>query len=169
MSRADQYPWMAEKILSPADARTLAEQLKAEGKRLVTTNGSFDLLHAGHVVLLSEAKQQGDVLFVGVNTDAAIRQYKGPDRPIVPEAERIALLAALACVDFVVSIDATEAGGEIVRMIRPQVHVNGSEYGDPETWAERSVMEEVGARAYVVRRRPGLATTDILQKIRSLS
>lgn len=158
----------ALKILSPEEAARRAEELRRLGKRLVTVNGSFDLLHAGHLTILEEAKAQGDILIVGMNSDASIRQYKGPERPIISQEERARMLAALACVDHVVIVDAVEAGGEILETIRPHVHVNGSEYGDPAEWVERPVMEKYGVTAHACGRRPGLATSDLIEKIQRM-
>lgn len=166
MKSLDIYPWCRGKILSREQATARAEELRAAGKTLVTVNGAFDLLHTGHLVVLTEAKTQGDVLFVGMNTDISVKQYKGPDRPIVLETERAAMLAALSYVDYIVPIDAPEAAAEILRTVRPHMHVNGSEYGEPETWVEWPVMQEVGAKGHRVERRPGLATTDIIRKIK---
>jgi len=168
MQIVEQYPWCKGKILAREEGRQLAEKLKSEGKTLVTVNGSFDLLHPGHLLILAEAKQQGDVLFVGVNTDNSVKQYKGSERPIVPENERMAMLAALNFVDYIIPIDEPEAGKEILFDIKPQVHVNGSEYGEPDKWVEKKAVDEVGAKPYVVKRKPGLATTDIIKKIKSL-
>ncbi len=164
----ERYPWCAGKVLARAEASVKAAELRRAGKTLVTVNGSFDLLHAGHVVILTEAKAQGDVLFVGVNTDHSLQQYKGLGRPIIPETERLALLAALACTDYLVPIDAPEAGREIVRIVQPHVHVNGSEYGPKETWVEWTEMQDAGVRAHTVVRRPGLASTDIIRRIQDL-
>lgn len=160
------YP--SSKILNREDARQRADDLKRAGRRLVTVNGAFDLLHAGHVAILQEARSQGDALFVGVNSDASIRQVKGPLRPIMPETERAELLAALACVDVVVLIQDREAGRAIIELVRPTVHVNGSEYGQPDAWAEYPWMVKHGVTGYVCTRRPAYATTEIIRKIQSL-
>lgn len=156
------------KIIYREEAAARAAELRAAGKKLVTVNGSFDLLHAGHLVILEEAKGQGDVLFVGLNSDASVKQYKGPDRPIVPEAERARMLAALACVDYVTLINDPETAHVIIELVRPHVHVNGSEYGQPEQWVEYPTMCTYGVRGYVCQRRPALATTEIIAKIKSL-
>lgn len=158
----------ALKILTREAAAKRAAALRAEGKQLVTVNGSFDLLHAGHLVILETAKARGDVLFVGLNSDASVRQYKGPDRPVVREQERAALLAALGCVDVVVLLDEPEAAAAIIELVRPHVHVNGSEYGPPEQWVEYPVMQRHGVAGYVCQRQPELATTDLIQKIQRL-
>lgn len=165
-----EHHWRYEKILRAEEAANVADGLRAEGKRLVTLNGSFDLLHAGHLDMLEEAKRQGDVLFVGLNSDRSVREGKGEGRPIIPEMERAALLAALACVDYVVILDESYADVPYVllRTVRPAVHVNGSEYGEPETWIEWPTMKEVGASGHTVERRPGLATSDIVKKIKGL-
>lgn len=162
------YPWTKEKVMSREDGAKKASELKEQGKTLVTVNGSFDLLHPGHLIILTEAKKQGDILFVGMNTDFSVNRYKGPNRPIMPESERMAMLAALSCVDFIVPIDQPEAGREILLTVHPHVHVNGAEYGPAETWYEWPTVQEVGAKPYSVSRRPGLATTDIIGKIKKL-
>ncbi len=162
------YSWCAGKVLSKEEAKQKADELRTQGKKIVTVNGSFDLLHPGHLILLSEAKKQGDVLFVGINTDCSVKQYKGESRPIIPEDERIAMLGGLAAVDFIVPIPESEAGREILLTVHPNVHVNGSEYGEPETWVEWPAISEVGATPYKVTRQPNLATTDIIKKIKEL-
>lgn len=159
---------MSDKILEPHEAIKRAQELRSLGRRLVTVNGSFDLLHAGHLAILEEAKEQGDLLFVGVNSDASVRQYKGPSRPIVPEQERVRLLAGLSCVDYVVVLEAPEAGGEIIRLVRPPVHVNGAEYGPPERWVEYPVMQQYGVRGHACERKSGLSTSALIDKIRAL-
>ncbi len=156
------------KIVTADTARQRAGELRGEGKRLVTVNGTFDLLHAGHLAILEEAKAQGDALFIGLNSDVSVKQYKGPDRPVIPEAQRAAMLAALACVDVVVLLDEPEAGGAIIALVRPHVHVNGSEYGPPEEWVEYPAMVTYGVRGHSCSRRAGLATTELIRKIREL-
>lgn len=163
-----QHHWRTEKILSLEQAREKADELRAAGKRLVTINGAFDLLHAGHLDILEEAKQQGDVLVVGINSDESIRAAKGPSRPIISQAERAAMLAALACVDYVTIVDApySEMPQRLLETIRPAVHVNSIEYDEPEKWIEWPTMQKVGATGHAVERRPGLATSDIIKKIK---
>lgn len=156
------------KIITGATAAQRASALRSSGNRLITVNGAFDLLHAGHVAILEEAKAQGDVLFVGMNSDASVRYTKGPNRPIIPEGERARMLAALACVDYVVMIEEPEAGAALLSLIQPHVHVNGSEYGLPEQWVEYPAMQKYGVVGYVCTRRPSLATSDIIRNIQSL-
>src|SRR5204862_2624113 len=115
-------------LVARNDLRGLSVSLKAGGKRIVTLNGSFDLLHVGHLHILREAKRQGDVLIVGLNSDASVRGYKGPARPIIPRAERARMLLALRAVDYVHIFDEA-VPMPFLEQVKPNVHVNGSEYG----------------------------------------
>lgn len=164
----NQANWRNEKIVSLNEAEGIAAGLKKEGKKLVTVNGSFDLFHIGHLDQLEEAKKQGDVLFVGMNSDKSIKGYKGEERPFVEEEARGAILAALECVDYVIVIDekAAEVQDFLLRAVKPHVHVNGPDYGKPEDWIEYPVMQEVGAEGYVARKLNDFSTTDLIGKIR---
>ena len=166
----EQHHWRLEKIITLPEVTACATELRSEHKKLVTVNGAFDILHAGHLDFLEEAKQQGDKLFVGLNSDASVRDGKGQGRPIVPQLERAALLAALSCVDYILIIEALyrEVQNVLLRAVQPHVHVNGAEYGLPEQWIEWPVMQEVGAQGYGVQRRPGLATSEIIKRIKLL-
>src|SRR5205823_11591 len=106
----------------------LAATLRAKGKRIVTVNGSFDILHNGHLYILNEARQRGDVLIVGLNSDRSVRSYKGSDRPIVTERRRAEMLLALRMVDYVHIFDESDPIAFLAE-VNPDVHVNGSEYG----------------------------------------
>lgn len=161
------HHWRYEKIVTVEKIKAIAERLRQGDRTVVTVNGSFDLMHAGHLDMLEEAKQQGDALIVGLNSDSSVREGKGLQHPIIPQEERAALLAALACVDYVVIVEAPygEVHDILLRAVRPHVHVNGSEYGPPEQWIEWRTMQEVGAKGYMVERREGLATSDIVKKI----
>jgi len=135
---------------------------------IVTTNGSFDILHAGHLDQLEEARRQGDALFVGINTDAAIRAAKGPSRPLISEEARAAMLAALACVDHVVLMPgshAEEPMRTLLPAVQPHVHVNGPDYGEPSTWIEWPVMQMYGTRGYTITRRNDFSTSAIVRRI----
>lgn len=159
--------WPYNKILSLEEASAQVEILRSQGKKIVSMNGSFDILHAGHLYFLNEAKSQGDVLVVAVNSDASVRGAKGPQRPFISEKDRAAMVAAMECVDYVTIIDASynDLPGVFIRAIKPHIHVNGSEYGAPEGWVEWPAMQEVGAQGYQVQRQPGLATSDLIKKI----
>jgi rfaE bifunctional protein nucleotidyltransferase chain/domain len=159
--------WRVKKIVDLDGVKRVADGLREKGKKLVTVNGSFDLLHIGHLDQLEEAKKQGDILFVGVNSDKSIRGYKGSDRPFMSEEARAAMLAALECVDYVVVIDeeAPELQNVLLRAVKPDTHVNGAEYGEAEEWIEWPVMQDVGAKGYPAAKLNNLSTTDIVRKI----
>jgi D-beta-D-heptose 7-phosphate kinase/D-beta-D-heptose 1-phosphate adenosyltransferase len=152
------------RLIGRAGLAPLSQSLKAQGKRVVTINGSFDLLHAGHVHILEEAKAQGDVLIVGLNSDASVKAYKGESRPIVPEGERARMLLALRAVDFVHIFDETEPMPFLAE-IKPQVHVNGAEYG-PDC-IEAPLVKANGGRIHIVSKIPGLSTSALLARIRA--
>ncbi len=159
--------WPYNKIVTLAEAVARSESLRSEGKKIVSMNGSFDILHAGHLYFLNEAKAQGDILIVAVNSDASVRDKKGSVRPFIGEKDRAAMVAAMECVDYVTIIDASydDLPSVLIRAIKPNIHVNGSEYGAPETWVEWPAMQAVGAIGYQVARQPGLATSDLIKKI----
>ena len=132
-------------VLSVADAEALAARLRAQGKRIVLANGCFDLLHVGHIRYLSAARRLGDVLFVGINGDAAVTRLKGAGRPLVPAVERAELLAALRDVDHVVVFE-EETADRLIRAVRPDVHAKGTDYtadGVPEAATVRALGGEV--------------------------
>lgn len=150
------------------EAEQMAAQLKNQGKKIVTVNGSFDILHAGHLDQLEEAKRQGEVLFVGVNSDKSVREKKGERRPYFPEQARAAMLAAMACVDYVIVIDSpyNEVQNVLIRAIKPNIHTNGPDYGPVENWIEWPIMQEVGVKGYVMPRRNDFSTSALIDKIR---
>ncbi|MCC7044032.1 MAG: bifunctional heptose 7-phosphate kinase/heptose 1-phosphate adenyltransferase [Acidobacteria bacterium] len=142
----------------------LASRLRSEGRRVVTVNGGFDLMHAGHLYFLREARKQGDVLIVGVNSDASIRGNKGPDRPFIGEDDRARMLLALRDVDYVHIFDeATPI--EFLDIVRPAVHVNGVEYG--ADCVEAPAVRRHGGRIHLVDRLPALSTTELVRRIRA--
>jgi rfaE bifunctional protein nucleotidyltransferase chain/domain len=146
-----------------ADAGALARRLRAAGKRVVLANGCFDLLHAGHVRYLEAARRLGDVLFVGINADAAVTRLKGPGRPLMPAAERAEIVASLRCVDHVVVFDEDTAEC-LVEALRPHVHAKGTDYtaeGVPEAAAVRAAGGEVA----IVGDPKTHATRDVIARI----
>lgn len=166
-----EHHWHYEKMLTLSEASKKAKKLRSAGKKIVTVNGTFDILQAGHLDFLEEAKQQGDVLIVGINSDSSVKVWKGPQRPIVPQEQRAALLAALMCMDYVTIMGGAyndEPHGSFLPTIRPHVHVNGEEYGPIESWVEYSVMQELGILGYQVQRRPNLSTSEIIEKIKNI-
>jgi len=134
------------------------------GKRVVFTNGVFDLLHPGHVRYLQAARAEGDVLVVGINSDRSVRAIKGPERPIVPEGERAEVLAALGCVDAVVIFDEETPAG-IIRAVQPDVLVKGADWA-ADAIVGRDTVEARGGRVVRMPVEPGWSTSAILEKIR---
>lgn len=139
--------------------RQLATTLRAQRKRIVTINGAFDVMHSGHVHILTEARRQGDVLIVGLNSDRSVKSYKGPDRPIIGERQRAEMLLALRMVDYVHIFDEPDPVA-FLGEIHPDVHVNGSEYG--EDCIEAGVVRASGGRIHLVDRIQNLSTTALL-------
>lgn len=150
-----------------ADAlsRTIAEW-RRQGRRIVFTNGVFDLLHPGHVRYLRAARAQGDVLVVAVNSDRSVRANKGPSRPITPARERAELLAALSCVDAVVEFD-EDTPAEIIRRLQPDVLVKGADW-PADRIVGRDTVEARGGRVVRVPVEQGYSTSAIIERVRSL-
>lgn len=153
----------AAKLLSRPLAAERAAALRAAGARLVLANGAFDVLHVGHVRYLAAARALGDVLIVAVNSDASVRRLKGPNRPIVPEGERVELLSHLASVDIVVVFDEPTVTG-VLREIRPHVHAKGTDY-TPESVPERGVVAEWGGVTAICGDPKDHSTTDLVADI----
>jgi D-beta-D-heptose 7-phosphate kinase/D-beta-D-heptose 1-phosphate adenosyltransferase len=154
---------------APLSLKDLAVRLDAErfaGNRIVFTNGVFDILHAGHVQLLRRAKALGDVLVVGINSDASTRRLKGPTRPINHERDRLALVSALDSVDYALVFD-EDTPAETIRALRPDVHVKGGDY-TAETLPEREAVREVGARIELLSLVEGRSTTGVIDRIAAL-
>jgi len=158
---------MNEKIvLDHADLAARIKDLRAEGKEVVFTNGCFDLLHVGHVRLLRGAKAEGDVLVVGLNSDASVRELKGEGRPLQSEEERAEIIAALRFVDFVTVFTGLRCD-DTLATLRPNVHAKGTDY-TPETVPEAPTAEAIGARIAIVGDPKNHATKDIISRIRDL-
>lgn len=152
-------------VVSLADATRLVADLRRAGKRVVFTNGVFDLLHPGHLRYLTAARAEGDALIVGVNSDRSVRANKGPGRPVTREAERAEILAALDPVDAVVVFD-EETPAEIVQALQPDVLVKGADW-PPDQIVGRDTVEARGGRVVLVPVEPGYSTTGILERIKA--
>lgn len=145
----------------------LGEALRNEGRRIVFTNGHFDLLHVGHLRYLQAARTLGDVLVVGVNDDAMTTARKGPSRPILPEGERAELLAGLACVDYV-TIFHEPTAERTVRLLRPDVYVKGGDYGPGGAdLPEARIVAEFGGETIILPLEQGRSTSAIVAAIRA--
>lgn len=153
---------MQTKILSREAMMQERARLRAAGKRLVFTNGAFDILHAGHVTYLQFAREQGDALCVGLNSDASVKRYKGDKRPVNGQADRALVLAALACVDYVVIFDEDEPK-ELIGAIVPDVLVKGAD------WAHyvsgRDIVEAHGGKVVLAEMVAGRSTTNVIARI----
>lgn len=159
--------WPSEslkKVILPKDLEKKSQEIKKK-YRLVTLNGSFDLLHAGHLHILNQAKAQGDKLLVALNSDASIKQYKSEDRPIITLKYRLEMMAAIQCVDFVSWFEELNPL-KILSLIKPHVHVNGSEYG--KDCLEANLIQKQGGVLHIVNLKEGLSTSNIIGKIKAV-
>jgi D-beta-D-heptose 7-phosphate kinase/D-beta-D-heptose 1-phosphate adenosyltransferase len=150
-------------VLSDAELTAFVDGARAAGKRLVFTNGVFDILHPGHVRYLQAARRHGDVLIVGLNSDASVRRNKGPSRPINPEDERAEVLAALACVDAVSIFDDDTPAG-IIRRVQPDVLVKGADWPADQI-VGRDTVEAGGGRVVLEPVETGYSTSAIIAKV----
>ena len=157
---------MASGVFTLAELIVRFGRTKRNGKRVVFTNGCFDLLHPGHIHSLEAARAMGDYLIVGINSDESVRILKGPDRPVMPEAERAEILANLECVDGVVIFDELSPQNVIAALL-PDVLVKGSDWPGNQI-VGREEVEAAGGRVVLIDNVPGYSTTAILEKIRGV-
>ncbi|TAJ10667.1 MAG: D-glycero-beta-D-manno-heptose 1-phosphate adenylyltransferase [Nitrospirae bacterium] len=156
---------MREKIKSRGEVAAELATRRARRERIVFTNGCFDLMHVGHVRYLEAARALGDLLVVGVNSDESVRVLqKGPDRPIVPQDQRAEVLAALACVDYVVLFGEPDPG-RLIAELQPDVLVKGGDW-TPEQIVGRETVEARGGTVRTIPLVPGASTTSLINKIR---
>ena len=151
---------------SVSEGASLARELRAQGKRIVFTNGVFDILHPGHVRYLQQARDLGDALIVGLNADASVRRNKGPKRPINPQEERAEILEALQSVDAVVLFE-QDTPAEIIAAIQPDVLVKGADWA-ADAIVGRETVEARGGRVVRMPVEKGFSTTEIVERIRKL-
>jgi rfaE bifunctional protein nucleotidyltransferase chain/domain len=158
----------AKKVMSSPELARWREGLRRKGKKLVVTNGCFDLLHLGHVTYLEQARRQGNALLVGVTSDANVRALKGPGRPLNSAEDRAAVLAALQSVDAVHVFPEPDARA-FLKSIRPDVYVKGGDYTlDTINQDERRLLEEMGVEIVLLPVVPGKSTSTLLEKIHQL-
>ncbi len=148
------------------DLGKIADRLREEGRTIVLANGTFDLFHVGHLRYLKGAKEQGDVLFVAVNSDRSVKAYKGEDRPIIPESERVEILLALDVVDYVTLFDEPDVT-EVIRILKPHIHAKGTDY-TPESVPEGELVRSLGGRVVITGDPKDHSTTEILERLRSV-
>ncbi len=138
-------------------------RIRRQGKRIVFTNGCFDLIHVGHVSTLAQAKTFGDILVVGINTDASVKRLKGDKRPILDQTSRLLLLAALEVVDYVTTFE-EDTPLALIRTLQPDILVKGGDW-KPEAVVGKEVVEHTGGRVIVVRYQDGFSTTNLIERI----
>jgi rfaE bifunctional protein nucleotidyltransferase chain/domain len=159
---------MSEKVVNPDRLAAIAESLRAQGRKLVLTNGCFDLLHAGHIRYLQSARALGDALAVAINGDDSVRALKGEGRPLNTENDRAEIVAALACVDYVVTFPEVRVT-RLIEKVRPSIYVKGGDYTpaslDPE---ERAALERAGAEIRILPFEPGHSTSGLIERMKRL-
>lgn len=141
-----------------------SDSLRADGKRVVFTNGVFDILHVGHLRYLEAARALGDALLIGVNADDSVRRLKGPTRPINPELERAELLAALRCVDGV-CVFGEDTPIELIRAVRPDVHAKGGDYASPDVLPETPLVRALGGEVVILQLVRDRSTTRTIRRM----
>lgn len=155
------------KLKTLPQLKKIVQQLKEQGKKIVWTNGCFDILHVGHITYLMQARKEGDVLIVGLNSDRSVRQIKGPDRPVINERNRALVLSALECVDYIVLFD-EKSPLPIIKQLRPDVYAKGGDYTiDTLVQPERRFVESYGGRIALIPGVEGYSTTEIIHKVKN--
>ena len=155
-----------DKIKNFIEINNIVNELKRKGKRIVFTNGCFDILHAGHIKLLKKAKKLGDVLIVGINKDKSIKKIKGKDRPIMDEKQRIEIISAIEFVDYVVPFGDTTPE-KLIKIIRPDIIVKGGDYKKDEV-VGKNIVEKYGGKVYIFPLVKNISTTKIINKIKKM-
>ena len=152
-----------QKIVTLEQLKIIVADLKKQGKKIVTKNGAFDLLHVGHIRMLEASKALGDILIVGVNSDASIKQYKSDTRPIISENDRAEIVAALACVDFVTIYNEPDPR-KFLETVKPSIHTGPGDF-KVETMLETPTVEKNGGTVVIIPRTPHETTTSIIDRI----
>jgi rfaE bifunctional protein nucleotidyltransferase chain/domain len=160
---------MKNKIIDLQKLAERGKEFRAAGKKLVATNGCFDLLHLGHVRYLQAARALGDALVVGLNNDQSVRELKGPGRPINDEKTRAEVLAALECVDFVTIFSEMRAT-HFLEMVAPAIYAKGGDYSSETLNAEeRAILQKLGAEIRIIPFEEGYSTSGLLERLRGLA
>jgi len=154
---------MSGKIKTREELKLTVSKARRQGKKIVTTNGCFDILHVGHLRYLQKAKEQGDILIVAINSDESVRAIKGDKRPLIPEDERAEILAALECVDYVM-IFPELAPIQFLHDLRPDIHVKGGDYKLDQV-IERETVESLGGEMRIIPGAPGKSTSNLIEII----
>jgi len=155
-----------QRILTLQELITLLASVRATGAKLVLTNGTFDILHVGHVRYLEAARALGDILVVGINSDASARGYKGPGRPVIPQDERAEIVAALRCVDYVTIFDEPTAV-HLVQALRPEVYAKGGDYDGSKPLPEADAIRAYGGEVQIIPFVPGHSASNLIERTRN--
>jgi len=153
------------KLKSQEEMTEIRKELKKQGKKVVFTNGCFDILHTGHVRLLEKTRALGDVVILGLNSDSSVRKIKGPTRPIIKESERAEMLSALECIDYIVFFD-ERTPVNIIKKLKPDIHVKGGDYTN-KPMPERKVIEGYGGKVVLIPLFKDFSTTSVIEKIKN--
>lgn len=153
-----------EKLIEKENLNNIIKKLKSENKKIVFTNGCFDILHAGHVRYLKESKKFGDILIVGLNSDVSVKKIKGESRPINPEMDRAEVLAGLEAVSYIVLFDETSPV-KLLEEIKPDIYTKGADY-TVETLSEAKTVLSYGGKIEFIKFLEGRSTTKIIDKIK---
>ena len=156
-------PWLRSKIKSQKELKKIILALKKKGKKIVFTNGCFDLLHYGHVKYLQEAKRKGDILVVGINSDASLRRLKGSRRPIVNAQDRLKIIAALESVDYAVLFK-EDTPFNLISLLKPDILVKGADW-DKDKIVGREIVLCSGGKVRTIKLIKGRSTTKLIKKI----
>ena len=154
---------MLKKLLTKDSLKKTVENLKNQNKKIVTTNGVFDILHIGHMRYLQEAKKLGDILIAAVNSDSSTKKIKGPKRPLNNENDRAEAFSALECVDYVIIFN-EENPMKILGIIKPNIHVKGGDY-DINRIIEKDIVEKNNGKVVLIPKVKGYSTTDFINRI----
>ena len=153
---------MDPKIKKRRELSKIVKELKEEGNKIVTTNGTFDILHYGHIKLFEYAKQQGNILVVGINSDKSVKMYKDPNRPIIKQKYRAEILSALEYIDYVTIFNEPDPK-KFIESVKPNIHVNSAEYG--YDCIEKDTVERYGGKIKLFNIIKGHSTSELIKKI----
>lgn len=155
-----------DKLKSFEELKNVVKDLKSKNKAIVWTNGCFDILHTGHIRYLQKAKEQGDILIIGLNSDSSVKNLKGNNRPIIPENERAEILSALQCVDYII-IFSEQHPTKYLEAIKPDVYVKGGDYNiNTIVQEERKIIESYQGKIAIINVSTENSTTNIINKIK---
>ncbi len=154
---------MIDKLVTTEQAKTLRRQAKAAGRKVVFTNGVFDILHRGHVEYLEKAKALGDLLIIGLNSDSSVRRIKGPQRPLCSQEDRAVVLSALSCVDHIVLFD-QDTPQKLIEALIPDILVKGADYSVEQIVGADVVLKN-GGKVLPIELTPGKSTSGLIKKI----